>query len=148
MSWWELSALAQAVRAAALYGWFLWRQSGHAASGALSGEAGIVLLGWEMLLLILVTVGAGIVLQIGATILTTFGGEEDMMALDDERDRLFEARATVRGFAFCGLGFLLAVLALWQGWGAYWGFNIILAGMVAADVIVNLDRFRRYWRGD
>jgi hypothetical protein len=148
MSWWEWSALAQAVRAGALYGWFLWRLDGHAAAGALAGEAGLALLGWEMLLLILATVGAGLVLQIGATILTTLVGGENIEALDDERDRLFEARATVRGFAFCGLGFLAAVIALWQGWGAVWAFNLVLAGMVAADVIVNLDRFRRYWRGD
>lgn len=147
LSAWEWSALVQAVRAVAVYAWFLSRQRDLAASGVLSSPEGLEALGWEMLLLIMVTMGTGLLLQIGATVLMVARGGESIDALDDERDRLFEARAMVRGFIPIGFGFLSGVLALWQGWGAVWALNLIVAGMAASDATVNLDRFFRYWRG-
>jgi hypothetical protein len=67
--------------------------------------------------------------------------------MEDERDRLIEAQAMVKGFTLAGLGFLACVLALWQGWGAVWALNLMAAGMVGADVLVNLIKFQRYARG-
>lgn len=147
MSWFERATAVQALRAVLVYAWFLHRQQGHLAAGALDGEAGLRLLGWEMLLLVMVTIVFGIVIQIVATILTTATGEESIAAIEDERDRLIEARAMVRGFSLAGMGFLAAMLALWQGWGAVWAINLMLAGMVLADIVVNLLKFFHYARG-
>jgi hypothetical protein len=147
LSAWEWSALVQGVRPALVYAWFLSRQHALAASGALSGAGGLETLGWELMLLVMVNLGSGLALQIGATVLMVAKGGENIHALDDERDRMFEARAMVRGYIPIGLGFLSGVIALWQGWGAVWGINMIVAGMVLSDMTVNLDRFFRYWRG-
>lgn len=147
MSWLECATLVHALRAVLIYSWFLNRQSGYLASGALDGPEGLMLLGWEVLLLIIVTVVAGIIIQIVAVILATATGQESIAGIEDERDRLIEARAMVRGFTFVGFGFLAAILALWQGWGAVWAFNLMLAGMVASDIVVNLLKFLRYARG-
>ena len=147
MSWLERATLVQALRPIVIWLWFLDRQRDHLASGALDGPQGLTLLGWEMLLLIIVTVVAGIVIQIGAVILSTATGQETIAGIDDERDRLIEARAMVRGFTMVGFGFLGAILALWQGWGAVWAMNLMLAGMVLSDIVVNLLKFWRYARG-
>jgi len=147
MSWLERATLVQALRAVVIYLWFLARQRDLMASGALAGPDGLTLLGWEMLLLIIATVVVGIVIQIIATVFATVVEGESVAAIEDERDRLIEARATVKGFGVVGLGFLAAVLALWQGWGAVWAFNLLLAGMVASDILVNLLKFLRYARG-
>lgn len=147
MSWMESSPLAQALRAVLLYLWYLGRLRELSAQGALDGDAGLALMGWQILLLIGVTIAIGILIQIICVILTTATGQESAADLEDERDKVIEARATVTGFSLAGIGFVAAVLALWQGWGAVWAFNLVLAGMVASDLAVNLLKFLRYWRG-
>jgi hypothetical protein len=147
MSWFERATFFQALRPIAVWLWYLAELRSLAAQGRLAGEAGLVELGWLMLLFILVTIGVGIVIQILFVILTTVSGQETMADLEDERSKLIEAQATVTGFGVAGFGFLAAVLALWQGWGAVWAFNLMLGGMVAADVVVNLRKFFRFWRG-
>ncbi|NJR75128.1 MAG: hypothetical protein HC773_18800 [Scytonema sp. CRU_2_7] len=147
-SWLERAWLAQALRSITVYGWFLSRQQGHMASGAFDGPEGLTLLGWEMLLLIMVTIGAGLALQIFFVVLSVSTGQETTDSIDDERDQRIEARATVHGFALTGAGFLAAVLALWQGWGAVWAFNLLVGFMVASDVTVNLAKFFRYRLGE
>jgi hypothetical protein len=137
MSWLERAPLIQAIRPLLIYGWYL----------SLPAPDTLEQLGWNILLLILLTVGVGLVIQIGFTILATASGQETIDGIEDERDRMIEALAMVRAFTFVGLGFLGAVLALWYGWGAIWAFNIMLAGMVACDVAVNLLKFWRYARG-
>ena len=147
MSWLERSTVLQALRAVLVYVWYLSDVRALADSGALAGPDGLERLGWQMLQLIGVTVLAGIVVQILAVIVTTATGQEAIADMEDERDRQIEARATGTGFAMAGFGFVSGILALWQGWGAVWAFNLVLAGMVAADVAVNLLKFIRYWRG-
>ncbi len=147
MSWLERSSLVQALRALIVFAWYLSRHRALSASGAFDTPQGLTVLGWEMLLMILVTVAAGLVVQILAVVLSVATGQETGKGLDDERDKLIEARAMVSSFGVAGLGFLAAVLALWQGWGAVWAMNLMLTGMVAADVVVNLIKFLRYWRG-
>jgi hypothetical protein len=147
MSWLELSWPAQTLRAALVYAWFLSRHIPLAASGAFEGAEGLKLLGWEFLLLIIVTFIAGLVTQIVFVITSVATGQEVTDGIDDERDKHIEARAMVHGFSMTGFGFLGMVLALWQGWGAVWALNIMLAGMVLADIVVNLYKCFRYWRG-
>ncbi|NJR13961.1 MAG: DUF2178 domain-containing protein [Phyllobacteriaceae bacterium] len=147
-SWLERSWLAQTLRAMGVYAWFLSRQQGHYASGAFDAPDGLVLLGLgKMLLLIMVTMGVGLAVQIIFVILSVATGQETTDGIDDERDRHIEARATVHGFTLTGLGFLAAVLALWQGWGAVWAFNLMVGFMVASDVVVNLYKFVCYRQG-
>ena len=147
MSWLERVWLAQSLRPIAVYGWYLSRHFKLAAAGAFDGPEGLKLLGWEVLLLIMVTFVAGLVLQIIFVITSVATGQETVDGIDDERDKRIDARATKHGFTMIGLGFLSMVLALWQGWGVLWAVNLMLAGMVLADVTVNLYKFCRYWRG-
>jgi MFS family permease len=137
MSWLERAPLAQAIRPLLIYAWYL----------SLPAPDTLETLGWNMLMLIVATVGIGIIVQIIFVILSTTTGQEQIEGIEDERDKMIEALAMVRAFTFVGLGFLGAVLALWYGWGAVWAFNIMLGGMVACDVAVNLLKFWRYARG-
>jgi hypothetical protein len=147
MSWLELSWPAQTLRAALVYAWFLNRQIALVKKGAFQGEEGLSLLGWEFLLLIMVTMVAGLIVQILFVVTSVATGQEITDGIDDERDKHIEARAMVHGFSMTGLGFLGMVLALWHGWGVVWALNLMLAGMVLADVVVNLYKCFRYWRG-
>lgn len=148
MAWLEFGWLAQALRAAIVYCWFLSRNLSPALSGAYDSAEGLKALGWEVLLLIMVTMAAGLALQIAFVSISVATGQESIDGIDDERDKRIEARAMVHGFTMTGVGFLASVLALWQGWGAVWVFNLMLAGMIVADVTVNLYKFLRYWRGE
>ena len=148
MSWWDRSWLAQTLRAVLVYGWYLSRQQELIASKAFEGADGLKLLGWELLLFIIATIAVGMVVQGFFAVLAVTTGEETTDGLgEDERDKQIEARAMVKGFTMTGLGFLGFVLALWQGWGFVWAVNVLLAGMVLADVTVNLYKFYRYLRG-
>ncbi|MGL4405406.1 MAG: hypothetical protein ACRCT6_06575, partial [Notoacmeibacter sp.] len=94
------------------------------------------------------TMVVGIIVQTGFVVTAIATGQESRNGFDeDERDRQIEARAIVQGFTMTGLGFLLMALALWHGWGVIWAINIMVGGMVAADITVNLYKFFRYWRG-
>jgi hypothetical protein len=137
MSWLERATFAQGLRAIAVYSWYLswpWPDT-------------LEQLGWNMLLLIISTIVAGMVIQMIFVILAMVTGQEREMQVEDERDKLIEALSMVRGFTFVGFGFLAAVLALWQGWGAIWAMNLMLAGMVASDVTICGLKFWRYARG-
>ena len=147
MSWLERSTLAQALRAAVIYAVFLAYMQGMTADGRLTGDAGLSHLGLAILILIGATVIIGIILQILAMILAAIYGEEAMADLTDERDKAIERRAIEVGFTVVGCGFLAMALALWQGWGAIWAINLLLGGFVASDILVNLLKFRSYWRG-
>jgi hypothetical protein len=148
MSWYELSWPAQALRALIVYAWYLRRAQGHVASGAFDSAEGLKLLGWELLLLIMVTIAAGIVVQGFFAIMAVSTGQETTEMLgEDERDKRIEARAIVHGFTMTGVGFLAMALAFWQGLGLIWAVNVMVAGMVLSDVTVNLYKFFRYWRG-
>lgn len=147
MSWLERSTLAQALRAAVIYAVFLTYMQAMAADGRLIGDAGLTRLGLAILILIGATIIIGIILQILAMIMAAINGEEAMADLTDERDKAIERRAIEVGFGVVGFGFLAMALALWQGWGAIWAINLLLGGFVASDILVNLLKFRSYWRG-
>ena len=147
MSWLERSTLAQALRAAVIYAIFLTYMRAMAADGRLAGDAGLGRLGLAILILIGATVVVGIVVQILAVILGAITGDEKIADLIDERDKAIERRAIEIGFTVVGAGFVAMALALWQGWGAVWAINLLLGGFVASDILVNLLKFRSYWRG-
>lgn len=147
MSWLERSTLIQALRAAAVYAAFLSYLRAMAADGRLTGEPGLGRLGLAILVLIGATVVAGIVVQILAVILAAISGDEKMADLIDERDKAIERRAIEVGFGFVGAGFVAMALTLWQGWGAVWAINLLTGGFVGSDIMVNLLKFRSYWRG-
>ncbi len=147
MSWLERSTFAQALRAAVIYAVFLSYMQAMAADGQLAGDAGLSRLGLAILILIGATIVVGIIVQILAVMLAAINGDEKMADLIDERDKAIERRAIEVGFAVVGFGFLAMALALWQGWGAIWAINLLLGGFVTSDIIVNLLKFRSYWRG-
>ena len=147
MSWLERSTLAQALRAIVIYAVFLSYLRRMAADGRLDGEAGLSGLGLAILILIGATIVVGIIVQILAVMVSVATGHEKMADLIDERDKAIERRAIEIGFTVVGFGFLAMALALWQGWGAIWAINLLLGGFVASDILVNLLKFRSYWRG-
>jgi hypothetical protein len=147
MSWLERSTLAQALRAAVIYAVFLSSMRNMAADGRLAGDPGLGRLGLAILILIGATIVAGIIVQVLAVILSTVTNDEKMTDLIDERDKAIERRAIEVGFGVVGAGFVAMALALWQGWGAVWAINLLLGGFVASDILVNLLKFRSYWRG-
>lgn len=137
MSWLERAPLAQALRPVLIYAWYLFRPAPE------SLEA----LGWNILMLIVATIIVGIIVQIIFVILSTMTGQERIEGIEDERDKMIEALSMVRAFTFVGIGFVGAALALWQGWGAIWAMNLMVGGMVACDIAVNLLKYWRYARG-
>ncbi len=147
MTFLEINNIVQTLRAlvfAAIY--VVWAR-GVSSAGRFDGPEGLVLLGKGILVLIGATVVAGIVLHIIGMIVTIVAGQESKPGEMDERDRLIDQKSFEHGITCCGLGLLAAVIALWYGWGAIWGFHLILAGFTAADVLASALKFRAYLRG-
>jgi hypothetical protein len=137
MAWLEIAPLAQALRAAAVWAlWSSWPMPGLDQTGAL---------GLHLLTLIGLTVLAGLIVQIGFVILSTATGQERVDGIDDERDRLIEARSMSWGMNFAGLGFLAMAVALWWGWAMIPALQLLVGGFILADVAVNLRKQAGYW---
>ncbi len=148
MSLFEMSWPAQTIRSLAVYAWFLNRHLGLAASGAFDGPEGLRLLGWELLLFIMVSIAAGFAVVAIFSILASATGHGSVeMFGNDERSKYVESRGNALAFAITAFGFLAMVLTLWQGWGLLWAINLMVAGMVAADIAASSSMFIRYWRG-
>jgi hypothetical protein len=147
MTFLEINNIVQTLRALAFAGIYASWARGAALAGRFDGEAGLVLLGKGILVLIAATVVAGIVLHVIGMIVTIVAGQESKPGEMDERDRLIDQKSFEHGFNCCGLGLLAAVIALWYGWGAVWGFHLILAGFTAGDVLMSALKFRAYLRG-
>ncbi|MEO8530065.1 MAG: hypothetical protein ABI459_02480 [Deltaproteobacteria bacterium] len=146
MSFFEINNIIQTIRALILGGiYFFWAKSALA-MGRLDAEIGLVLLGKSILFYAGVTILAGIILHILAMIVAIARGEEPRAGEMDERDRIIEFRATRTGFALSGFGFMAAAVTLWFGYGAVFAFFTLLAGFIAADVLVNMQKFITYWR--
>lgn len=147
MTYVEMGAALQVVRGLAVYTLYLsWILPAHA-DGSLYVPGAEVLVGNSALWLIGLAVGGGLLVQIAVTILSSIARDENLAQLFDERDRLIERRAVEVGFSIVGAGFLGAMLALAQGWAVGVGLNVLVLGFVAADVVVNLLKFRAYLRG-
>jgi len=147
MTFLEINNIVQTLRALAFAAAYALWARGAVLAGRFDGEAGLILLGKGILVFIGATVLAGIVLHVIGMIVTIVAGQESRPGEMDERDRLIEQKSFEHGFTCCGLGLLAAVIALWYGWGAIWGFHLILTGFTTADVLVNTLKFRAYLRG-
>jgi uncharacterized membrane protein len=147
MTYVEKGSLLQAVRALAVYALFLARMQAYRADGSLFAPGGEVLVARSALWLIGLTVVAGLVVQIGVTILSLIARDENVSNVFDERDRQIERRAVETGFGIVGAGFVAAMAALAWNWPVAAGLNLLILGFVAADVVVNLLKFRSYLRG-
>ncbi|MFM2354477.1 MAG: hypothetical protein RLZZ528_213 [Pseudomonadota bacterium] len=139
--------MLQALRAVAVYGLFLSWMLDYRAAGSLYAPGAEVLVATSALWLIGLTVGAGLLVQIAVSILSGVTKDENLEHLFDERDKQIERRAIEVGFGIVGAGFVAAMLALARGWPVADGLNVLILGFVAADVVVNLLKFRSYLRG-
>ena len=146
MSFQEVITAAQALRALLFGGAYWMWASAASAAGRLTGEGGLGLLGQALLLYCLATVVGGIALQLIAMLVAWLRGVESKPGDLDERDRAIEGRAMEKGLAVTGLGLLGAGFALWHGHGAVAAFHALLAGFIAADVLINAAKSYSYWR--
>ena len=107
---------------------------------------------------ILVLIGVVIVAQIvghilhaiAANVVAAAVGEEfdeDEAFFNDERDKLIELKATQNTFAFWGVGFLGAMIALAVGRPPATMFIIFIVFMMLSDILGNVSRFIYYRRG-
>ncbi|MGL5008439.1 MAG: hypothetical protein ACRC6I_01050 [Paracoccaceae bacterium] len=147
MTYVERGALLQALRALAVYALYLTWMQGYHADGTLYAAGAEVLVGKAALWLIGLTVGAGLLVQIGVTILSGITRDENLAHLFDERDKQIERRAIETGFGIVGAGFLALMAALAAAWPVGIALNLLVLAFVLADLTVNLIKFRAYLKG-
>lgn len=147
MTFVEKGALLQAIRALAVYALYLTWMRGFHLDGTLHAAGAEVMVARSVLWLIGLTVGAGLLVQIAVTILSGIVKDENLAHLFDERDKQIERRAIETGFGIVGAGFLATMVALTNGWSVALALNLLVAGFVLADLVVNLLKFRSYIRG-
>jgi hypothetical protein len=147
MTFIEKGVLLQALRAAVIYAIYLsWMQGYHADGSLYAAGAGVVV-GKAALWLVGLTVGAGLVVQIGVTIVSGITRDENLAHLSDERDKQIERRAIEAGFGIVGVGFVTLMAALAAGWPVGIALNLLVLGFVLADLVVNFLKFRAYLKG-
>jgi len=91
--------------------------------------------GGLILLLILVQIGAMILAQILLAIGHTIATREEPPDMDDERDKLIELKGANHGSNAQGIGFLIAMFALWRGISPIMALNILVSGMLLSGVV-------------
>jgi len=125
--------------------WFALKLWDLASAGALSGDAGLILWGKTVLWMIPIS----IVVQIGLTILFAIGhgiltNGKHLPTVKDERDRMISARGLITSYIVGSLGTLAGIAAIATGQGALIGLTLILAGIMAADLVGNLVKLGHY----
>lgn len=110
------------------------------------GQAILVLIG-----VVIVTQIAGQILHaIAANVVAAAAGQEfdeDDAFFDDERDKLIELKVTRNTFAFWGIGFLGAMVALAVGRPPTTMFVLFIVFMMLADILGNVSKLIYYRRG-
>ena len=125
--------------------WFALKLWDLASAGALSGDAGLILWGktvlWMIPISIVVQIALTILFAIGRGILTN---GKHLPTVKDERDRMIAARGMITSYIVASLGTLAGIAAIATGQGALIGLTLILAGIMAADVVGNLVKLGHY----
>lgn len=143
MSFHEKSNIAMLLLTGGVYTWYFASSAGVLLGGAASPERALVVTNAKML----VTVGAIIIASIIAHIAIAIAAPSEANENADERDKLVEMRGDQRG------GYVMAVFAL-MGMGAamiaqpyYLIANLILAGLVASELVKGVSKLVDYRRG-
>jgi len=143
MSFHEKSNIAMLVLTGGVYAWYFGSSADVLFGGAESPELALVVTNAKML----VTVAAIIIASIIAHIAIAIAAPSEANENADERDKLVEMRGDQRG------GFVMAVFAL-MGMGAamiaqpyYLIANLILAGLVASELVKGVSKLIDYRKG-
>lgn len=110
------------------------------------GKAILVLIG----VVIMAQIVGQILHAVAANVVAAAAGQEfdeDEAFFNDERDKLIELKATQNTFAFWGVGFLGAMIALAVGRPPATMFILFIVFMMLADILGNVSRFIYYRRG-
>lgn len=104
--------------------------------------------GRAVLLLIGVQIVLAIIGQIILHVIHAIAAREDEIpTFEDERDKLIELKATRTTFAVFGVGFILSMIVLAVGGPLVSVPVLMLAGMMAADMMGNIAKLYFYRRG-
>ncbi|WP_291843922.1 hypothetical protein [Maricaulis sp.] len=143
MSFHEKSNIAMLVVTGGAYAWYFATSAGVLFGGATSPEDALDLTNTKML----VTVGIIIIASIVANIAIAMAAPSEANENADERDRLVEMRGDQRG------GFVLALFALAAMASAMTAqpyvliANLVLAGLVASELVKGVSKMVDYRRG-
>ncbi|WP_323762057.1 hypothetical protein [Maricaulis sp.] len=143
MSFQEKSNIAMLVVTGGTYAWYFASSADVLLGGRDSPVEALALTNMKMLLTVGIIIVASIVAHIAIAIAAPSEANEDA----DERDKLVEMRGDQRG------GFVLAVFALGAMASAmtaqpyYLIANLILAGLVASELVKGVSKLVDYRRG-
>ncbi|MEM6804614.1 MAG: DUF2178 domain-containing protein [Bacteroidota bacterium] len=139
-----LSYLISTVAVSTYYLYFLW---GEYQMGAFEGERMASEWGWTVLKLIGANVVLSIIASIAVSITYAILNKEQEKEVTDERDRLFELKASKISFGAFGIGFLGAMLALGLGAGPIWMLNLTVLSILFAAMLGYVAQLYFYRRG-
>ena len=140
MSFHEKSNIAMLVVTGGAYAWYFATSAGVLFGGAMSPEDALDLTNTKMLVTVGIIILASIVANIAIAIAAPSQANEGV----DERDRLVEMRGDQRG------GFVLALAAMASAMTAQPYVlisNLVLAGLVASELVKGVSKLVDYRRG-
>lgn len=103
--------------------------------------------GYLVLAMIGVQIVLSIITSILISILQAIVTKDEAPMLSDERDKLFDLRATQISFAVFGIGFVLAMITLAADLPPLVMFNIIVYALFGAGIVGNIMQLYFYRRG-
>ena len=139
-----LVSLASAVLIPLIYAAMMWPRL---PTGDAYGVEVFRFWGSFFIILIPVVIVAKIAIYILFSIINTIATRENDPGLEDERDKLIEARANLNSANVFALGFVLAMLALVLDQPPTTMFIILFIGGITSEIISELSQFVFYRRG-
>jgi hypothetical protein len=142
MSFHEKSNLAMLVILVGVYGWYF-ATSIIFVMGGMPPEAALAVTNIKMIVTVLAVIAASILVHIVIAIAAPSEADDT----SDERDKLIEMRGDQRGGFVLGLFALLAMGFAMTAQPYYLVANLILAGLVASEIIKAISKLIDYRRG-
>lgn len=143
MGFQEKSNIAMLVLTGGVYAWYFISSAGVLFGGGVSPEEALALTNLKML----VTVGAIIIASIIAHIAIAIAAPSDANEDADERDKLVEMRGDQRGGLVLALFALAAMASAMMAQPYHLIANLVLAGLVAGELVKGVSKLIDYRRG-
>ncbi|BDW98740.1 hypothetical protein [Maricaulis maris] len=143
MGFQEKSNIAMLVLTGGVYAWYFISSAGVLFGGSVSPEEALALTNLKML----VTVGAIIIASIIAHIAIAIAAPSDANEDADERDKLVEMRGDQRGGLVLALFALAAMASAMMAQPYHLIANLVLAGLVAGELVKGVSKLIDYRQG-
>ncbi|MFY0638301.1 hypothetical protein [Maricaulis maris] len=143
MSFHEKSNIAMLVLTGGVYAWYFASSASVLLGSAVSPEEALDMTNAKML----VTVGAIIVASIVANVAIAVAAPSEANDKADERDKLVEMRGDQRGGFVLAIFALAAVAAAMTAQPYHLIANLVLAGLVAGELVKGVSKLIDYRRG-